>query len=229
MSRLLILVEGETEEIFVNEVLEPYLRSSDYVAVRARILGTARQRDRRGGIRGWHQVLKTIRNHLREDTRVVLSTMVDYYGLPLAGSRAWPGRAAAPGLPHAERAESVEAAMAREVGGVVASAAGRFVPYVAMHEFEALLFSDCEGLARAIGRPELRSEFERIREAFPNPEAIDDDPEGAPSKRIIRLVVGYRKTLYGKLAALGIGIEAMRRECPHFADWIERLERAALR
>lgn len=228
MNRLLVLVEGDTEEIFINEVVGPYLLESGYVLVRARILGKARQRARRGGIVGWPEALKAIRNHLREDAGCVLSTMVDYYGLPRENG-GWPGRAAAPKLPLPERAASVEAAMVEEVGQAVGSSTRRFVPYVAMHEFEALLFSDCAGLAREIACPDLESDFDGIREAFPNPEAIDDDPEGAPSKRIGRLVDGYSKTIHGNLAALGIGIEAMRRECPHFADWIGRLKRAARR
>src|SRR5256885_1583241 len=49
MARLLIHVEGETEETFVNEVLAPHLLSFGYESVSARLIGNARQRDRRGG------------------------------------------------------------------------------------------------------------------------------------------------------------------------------------
>ena len=47
----------------------------------------------------------------------------------------------------------------------------------------------------------------------------------APSKRIGALVPGYSKVRQGLLAARAIGLEAMRSECPHFADWLKRLER----
>ena len=66
----------------------------------------------------------------------------------------------------------------------------RFVPYVMMHEFEALLFSDCDAFARGIFRPELGTDFQRIRDAFDSPEEIDDSPITAPSKRIELLVAG---------------------------------------
>lgn len=102
--------------------------------------------------------------------------------------------------------------------------ARRFVPYVAMHEFEALLFSDCAAFGRSIDREDLVPDLERIRRAFANPEKIDDSPTGAPSKRIVRLVTGYSKPIDGNLAALAIGIEKMRRECPHFAQWLDALE-----
>ena len=100
----------------------------------------------------------------------------------------------------------------------------RFIPYAAMHEFEALLFSDCARFADAIGRSEIASGFQGIRNAFPTPEEIDDSQETAPSKRVQALVPGYRKPLFGTLAALEIGLCRMRRECPHFADWLTRLE-----
>lgn len=104
------------------------------------------------------------------------------------------------------------------------SLAQRFIPYVAMHEFEALLFSDCATLGRSIDREDIVSKLERIRRDFVNPEAIDNSPEGAPSRRIMGLVTEYNKPIYGNIAAMEIGVETMRRECPHFARWLDALE-----
>lgn len=104
------------------------------------------------------------------------------------------------------------------------SLARRFIPYVAMHEFEALLFSDCATFGRSIDREDIVSDLEGIRRAFANPEEIDGSPMGAPSKRIMHLVDGYSKPVDGNLAALNIGVETMRRECPHFAQWLDALE-----
>ena len=53
---------------------------------------------------------------------------------------------------------------------------------------------------------------------------IDDSPRTAPSKRVEHLVRGYEKPLFGPLAALEIGLPTIRRECPHFGNWLERLE-----
>ena len=151
--------------------------------------------------------------------------MVDYYALPQSGSGAWPNRAASAG------AEAVEAALreciASRMGGGFDR--GRFLPLVMMHEFEAMLFSDCEAFGRAIDRPQVVPGLRAIRDAFPNPEAIDDSPEGAPSKRIEALYRDYKKQkpLMGALAALEIGLERIRAECPHFRSWLERLEARA--
>lgn len=86
MTRLLIHVEGQTEETFVNEVLGPHLYRQGYTKVGARLMGNARQRDRRGGIRAWSAVRGDIIRHLKEDAGCLVTTMVDYYGLPQTGA-----------------------------------------------------------------------------------------------------------------------------------------------
>lgn len=227
--RLLIHVEGETEETFVNEVLRPHLLGHGYSAVGARLLGNARQRERRGGVRAWESAKRDILNHLREDPGCVASTMVDYYAMPDSDPRAWPGRAEARGAPPAGRAEVVESALLADVTARMGASFDprRFVPFVTMHEFEALLFSDCEAFGRGIGREDLIPALEAIRHDFATPEEIDDSPMTAPSKRVESLVDGYQKPLLGTLAALEVGLDAMRRECPHFRTWLERLEGAA--
>ena len=224
MSRLLVHVEGETEETFVNEVLSSYLYNLGYSEVSARLLGNARQRSRRGGIKGWDEVRKDILRHLKQDVGCFATTMVDYYGLP----QTWPGRKAAGGIAFAQKAKTVEDALLADIGQEMGSAFNpdRFIPYVMMHEFEAMLFSDCERFGRGIGRVDLVQPLQTIRDQFVSPEEIDDSPHTAPSKRIEHLVLGYQKPFMGNLAALEIGIHAIRRECPHFGEWLERLERS---
>src|SRR5688572_14370992 len=104
MSRLLVHVEGETEETFTKELLRPYLLDKGYTNVSARLIGNARLRVRRGGIRGWGEVKKDIIRHLKEDQGCIATTMIDYYGLPKTGPKEWPGRASAATKPHLEKA-----------------------------------------------------------------------------------------------------------------------------
>ena len=226
MSRLLIHVEGETEETFVNEVLASHLYNCGYTNVSARLVGNARQRDRRGGIRAWSTVRKDILKHLKEDAECLSTTMVDFYALPQTGDKAWPGRAEAAQLVFSEKASSVESAILTDVCNEMGDGFDqrRFVPYVMMHEFEGLLFSDTVKFGLAIGRPDLSTKFQEIREQFASPEEINDSPQTAPSKRIIDLVPGYQKPLLGTLAVLEIGIDIIRQECPLFRGWMERLE-----
>ena len=226
MTRLIVIVEGKTEEGFVKEILAPHLLSFGVYAT-ATMLGGARARANRGGIRSWQGVSRKICNLLRQDRRVVVSTMVDYYGMP----RDWPGRAAVPpsGATPSQIADPIEQGMLDAVVRDMGSGfdASRFVPYVMMHEFEAMLFSDCNGFAVGIGRPALALRLQAVRDGFDTPEAIDDSPDSAPSKRIERLFGDYDKPLIGIDVVEAIGIDTIRGECTHFAGWVERLEGAA--
>ena len=100
----------------------------------------------------------------------------------------------------------------------------RFVPYVAVHEFEGLLFSDCDGLSRSIYRPDLKDALAAIRRQVESPEAINDSQETAPSKRPLALMPEYKKPIYGCLAAMRIGLDCIRRECSLFDQWLMALE-----
>jgi len=60
------------------------------------------------------------------------------------------------------------------------------------------------------------------------PEDIDHDPSGAPSKRILAVMPSYQKTVHGPLIACDIGLDAMRRDCPHFNGWLRKLEALVL-
>jgi hypothetical protein len=220
-------VEGQTEETFVNEVLRPHLCAVGYTNVSARLLGNARQRDHRGGICSWAAVRKDIANHLKHDRACLATTIVDFYGLPKSGQNQWPGRDIASSAPFADRPVLVENALAADIAEAIGETSPpkrRFVPFVVMHEFEGLLFSDCTRFAEGIGRSDLAADFQRIRNQFASPEEINDSPETAPSKRVERLVPGYQKPLHGVLAAIEIGLDAIRTACPHRDGWLHRLE-----
>lgn len=229
VARLLVHVEGVTEETFVNEVLAERLIALGYQRVGARLLGNARQRDRRGGIRGWATVRRDISRHLLEDAGCIATMMVDYYGLPQSGDKAWPGRAPATALSVPERGPCVEMALLNDLAQHIEGAFDRrrFIPFVIVHEFEGLLFSDCEAFARGIGQSGLAEKLQAIRDQFASPEEINDSSTMAPSKRVEALVAGYSKPLYGNLAALEVGLDSMTADCPHFRDWLTRLEVAA--
>lgn len=221
MPRILLHVEGQTEETFVNEVLSDHLLRSGYRTVSARLVGNPRMK--RGGIRPWPNVKQDILRHLKEDRSAVAAIMVDYYGLP----HDWPGRPEAPRRTSThEKALCVESALLEDIAIEMGSRldSRRLVPLVMMHEFEALLFSDPDRFASAIGMSNLAPDFHKIRREFACPEDINDSTVTAPSKRIVGLFPGYEKPLFGVFAAMEIGLPKMRQECPHFDDWLNCLE-----
>lgn len=87
MSRLFVICEGQTEETFVNEVLASHLYTKGWTSVSARIMGNARQRAKRGGIKGWSTVRREIALRLKQDSGCYVTTLVDYYALPKSGEK----------------------------------------------------------------------------------------------------------------------------------------------
>jgi hypothetical protein len=60
---------------------------------------------------------------------------------------------------------------------------------------------------------------------YKTPEAINNHPNTAPSKILARLSKGnFFKIVNGIDIAKVIGIEAMRKKCPLFNAWLQKLE-----
>ena len=223
MNELGAIVEGETEQTFVRDILAPHL-GARRVSMWARLPGKIA---RRGGVRPWQSILEDIKRTLDERPDRYCTIMFDYYAMPLD----WPGRAETPGLPPDRRAAHIETALAESVVQRMGSRfrGERFIPYVQMHEFEAVLFSDVPNLAEVLSTATpfphgLTERLDEILRAAGEPEAIDDSPDTAPSKRIQELASGYRKLTHGIIAANRIGLAKMRAAWPHFDAWVTRLE-----
>lgn len=218
MSRVIAVVEGQTEQGFVRDVLGPYL-SVKGVYLTARLVGKP---GHKGGAGAYERARKDILLLLKQESRTVVTTIFDFYGMP----RSWPGRSAARRMRFTRKADHVEKAIKDDLLGELGDSvdSGRFVPYVQMHEFESLLFSHPPTICQVLRSPEHESEVQQIRDGFSSPEEINDGSDTAPSKRLLGIFCDYRKRLHGLIAATRIGIEIMRTECPHFAGWLRTLE-----
>ena len=101
----------------------------------------------------------------------------------------------------------------------------RVFPYVQLHEFEGLLFTDVEAFAAVLNATRVKIESLRtIRSSFQTPEDINDSSKTAPSKRIESLLPRYRKVVHGPDIVVAIGLKAVREECSRFDRWLSRLE-----
>ena len=226
MARILIHVEGQTEETFVRDVLAEHLLVFGHDDVGARLLGNARKRENRGGIRKWEPTRTEICRHLIEEPTCYATTMVDYYGLPKSGVGAWPGTSGTLPQSYSDIADRLEIEISKDIVASMGANfdSSRFIPFVIMHEFEGLLFSDCTKFASSMGKNHLAPKFELIRKQFSTPEEINDSPITAPSKRVLKLLPSYQKPLMGTLAVREIGLAKIREQCPIFNRWVERLE-----
>ena len=221
--RLHFVVEGQTEEAFVNQVLKPHLGGmSIWVDVRRVETGRKRGFIHRGGIISYAKVKKDITNWLSQDRKpdARFTTMFDLYGLP----ESFPGYGAATRErdPYA-RVRILEDALREEIGD------RRFIPYFQLHEFEALLLSDPRRLDVQFhdqgAEAGIRNLIEMVS-GFASPELIDDGRDTAPSKRITSEIPEYgrMKASSGPIVAKAIGLDALRSKCRHFAEWLDKLE-----
>ncbi|MBM4047038.1 MAG: DUF4276 family protein [Planctomycetes bacterium] len=219
--RLHFVVEGQTEETFVNRVLAPHLATYS-VWGKVRCVMTSRRRGviHRGGLLSYAMARKDIRLWMKEDQNAdaVFTTMFDLYRLPSDS----PGydQARRIGDPR-RRVTALEEAMREDIGD------RRLIPYLQLHEFEALLLADPQKLqCEFLDRDAAVQNLVVLSSRFDSPEMIDDGEHTAPSKRIIQEIPEYQgmKASAGPLVAEKIGLACLREKCKHFGEWLSRLE-----
>ncbi len=209
---LRVLCEGTTEQGFVTQALAPHLQAFD-VFPRAEPL--ARGRSGTVPFRVLYEAIK--RDVGRSRNHQYVTTMIDLYGLSQ-----FPGVEKSPGESTLERVARIEAGMSQALPN------NRFVPYIQVHEFEALVFVDLDELPSQFPDGEAEGAAARLRQQVgaTAPEDINDGNLTAPSKRLIGEVPAYKylKSIAGPAIAASIGIAKLRAACPHLDAWIARLE-----
>lgn len=217
-AEVTVIVEGRTEQIFVESLLGPYLGTKN-IFIRATQVTKPGQK---GGDVQFSRVLRDIGKFLKQRSNLYITTMVDYYGV-----RDWPGlENTSTNLSSLEIEKIVSSATVKAVENEFPeyNVATRFVPYMAMHEFEALLFCDPAILSASLGVP--KPKIIKILQRFSSPEDINNSIKTAPSKRLDNLSENglFAKTTMGIDIARKIGIVSMRRKAPIFDAWLRRLE-----
>jgi len=219
--RINIVTEGPTEETFVNMVLIDHLQMFKIFDVRAHSIttGYSNGRPHRGGFLKYDHLKKDVIRWLQQDTKAYVTTMVDLYALPWD----FPNREQFIHNPNPyKKVESAEEELAKDINNP------RFIPNIQLHEFEAILFSNVEQIHQSmIASGSTTSDLHKlqsVRADFKTPEDINDNPQTAPSKRIRKIYPSFQKPTDGVIIAKNIGINAIRKECSHFNQWLLRLE-----
>lgn len=215
MTRLLVLAEGDTEELFVREILAPHLAK---FGVYATATGVVSKRLASGKKITGGNLWRDVRNSLTpllQDSEAWVTTLLDYYGLP----DDFPGvNADENAVTHVK---AIEQALAEAVSQPV-----RFIPFLVLHEFEAWYFACPNQVAAYYGKANLAQLMQEASARAGGPEAINHGKETHPSKRLEGYGFGFRKTTAVALLK-EVGIPAIRAACPHFAAWLGRLEALA--
>jgi hypothetical protein len=194
MAHIAVSVEGITEAQFVANVLRPHLAG----------LGLTIKPISKGGSISLSSIRPDLRELLKDHGNACVTTFYDYYGFR--------GQ-------HTKPVEEIEADMHALVGNEP-----RLIPYLQLHEFEALVFSGPTETADILRDPAMAAGMIRIVQQCGSPETINDEEETTPSKRLKRLNPSYDKARHGYQIIERIGLDKVRAACPRFASWLSRLE-----
>lgn len=216
MARLYVFAEGQTEQTFADTLLKPHLAQCGVYLHKPVLVLTARKKGQihRGGGRHYLPMKEDIRRFLKQDkgTDVFFTTMIDLYAIYAD----FPKIAGAKKLRHVpyKRIAFLESAFGDDIGD------DRFIPHLQLHEFEAYLFTDVNGLRLFYEDTRKIANLQSISDEHTSPELIDDGLETAPSKRIISQFPDYAgaKSVVGPQVAERIGLKMIREKCPHFND-----------
>lgn len=214
---VIAIVEGKTEQIFIEKLLAAYL-GNKRISIRATQVTKPGQK---GGDVTFTRIERDIIKHLKQRKDTFITTFIDFYGL-----KKWPqlDKINSNDGPK-DISEKLNTATIDKLksNNSKLHIDKRFIPFFAIHEFEALLFSNTEILSNELGIN--KNKIDSLLNKFGTPEAIDNSPHTAPSKVLERLSnKKFKKTIDGIAIAQKIGITEIRYKCSLFNKWLERLE-----
>ena len=223
MVRVVAVVEGPTEQAFIQRVLAPHLSTRD-VQISGRIIG---EPGHKGGNIKLERVARDVSILLRQETVTFVTTLIDRYGL----GAGWPvidpaGPDAMPERSLMLLCEAMRNKIREQIGAELL--ATRFLPYVQFHETEAFLFVEPAVSARLMGNEARSRQLLKESESFATPEHINNDKTSAPSKRIQKHFPAYQKgrglNAHLPMICEAVGISDIRQACPLFDGWLLQLE-----
>jgi hypothetical protein len=209
LIRLHFVVEGQTEESFVNDLLAPVL-ATENVFSEVHCVTTGRHHGQvfRGGFVNYEHLARDLVLWMKQDQNEDswFTTMIDLFRSPFV----FPGKnTLLSGWSARDRIRHLETAMLTDIsarlGGLPISS--RLIPYIQLHEFEAILFSDPNAFFEAFpGDKAAVGKLVAIKQSFQSPEDINDGPTTAPSKRILSILSDFQKNVGGIIIAQRIGL-----------------------
>lgn len=216
MKYIFVLTEGETELRFVDALLSPYFIPMQCylnpIAIHTGYADTGAPY--KGGVPPYPRFKQQVMKLLNNPTVNLVTTMIDLYKIPPS----FPGVVDLVNDTNPySRVRNIEKALEDDVGDA------RFVAYLSLHDYEALLFADIditlESLKEAHGNIDSKPLLSKRR--IP-PEEIN--AQSPPSHLVRQACPKYRKPVDGVLIAQKITLPVMRQKCPHFHEWLTKLE-----
>jgi hypothetical protein len=225
MKNLQIIVEGSSEENFVNDVMVKHFASLNiFISVRKIRTGWDRLNNKpaKGGLLKYSKFRNDVLRWIQSDngrTNTFYTSFIDLYAFPKDNESPYTMNIQQISNPY-QKISALEEAIRKDINH------SNFIPYVQLHEFEALLLVDPD---RLLGMyPDAQTGIARLKKDIgnTNPEEVNESYQTAPSKRITKYLPAYegQKAQVGPLVAEDIGITELKNKCSHFNEWITKLE-----
>ncbi len=225
MKYVNIVVEGDTEETFVSDVMIPYFAPLNiYLSARKITTGWDKINNKKakGGIQNFIKFRNEVLNWIESDrgrADTFYTSFVDLYAFPKDKFSPYTPQIQNLTDPY-QKIQALEAAIAQEIGDP------KFIPYVQLHEFETFILADPNRLI--VMYPDGHRGIKGLKADIgdSSPEEVNETFETAPSKRIIKFFPAYEaeKSQVGPMVAEDIGMAKLRAKCPHFDEWLTKLE-----
>ncbi len=223
MKRVCVICEGQTEETFVEQVLAP-----SFYDLGLSLIGQTIQTSpgKKGGALNYARIKRDIERTLNQKSQPVVTTLIDLYKL----GTDFPAVDGVSELQLAGKLHKLTSAWHSDIVASTGCRPERFLPYIQAHEFEALLFSDVDGIV-SVNKSWLgvSEELKTIKAKAQSPEYINNKPETKPAAHLERLLLSpkYKKVAHGSIAMKNVGLSAMERECKFFSEWVSSIRRLA--
>lgn len=209
MKTIIVICEGPTEVEFCK-LLYDYLGYSQYRIEPRNIKGNC----------NWQRIKDFIEKSLKSQSDAIVTTMIDYYGLKGTTFPKWEES-----LKISDKRKRIDFLEKQMCDDIEISLQKRFIPYLQLHEFEALLFNNLKSFEQIFNKEEYdETKLEKIISQFPDPEMINDKKETSPSHRLKEIVKGYDKITHGKNLVQSIGVQNIYTKNKHFREWIDKLQ-----
>lgn len=213
MINLFFLVEGQTEEEFINKILSKFLLHKQIYCRSISFDGTP----------SFAELAKEVKLLFKKwkSQKIYITTMLDLYRLK--GDYPEYQNSLSISDPYI-KISHLEQSLTNSIENSNPNIKGYFISYLQLHEFESMLFVNPDTFNKL--DPQISSSiitklWDIVKE-FENVELINKD--NPPSKRIELLIKQYNKIVYGNAILEFIGINKIREKCKHFNEWLNKLE-----
>ena len=164
-----------------------------------------------GGITKYSHFKRDVKK-LLSDRKAIVTTLIDFCRLP----QDFPGMQDLPLGPSRVQVSHVQKAIWKDL-----EEPSNFLPFIMLHEFEAMLFVSQDSLPSVMSASTKESiEFATICNQFTSPEEINQRPGLSPSHRISNLFPSYEKVVHGIGCLQQMSLDEIKVKCPHLGKWL---------